>query len=426
VTLALYRAATWAGLPLIRLYLAYRRGRGKEDRARFGERLGIPGCARPEGPLIWAHAASVGESLALLPLIARIRILRPDAHVLMTTGTMTSARLLADRLPAGAFHQFVPVDRRAYVRRFLDHWRPDLVLWSESEFWPNLVSEPAARGIPMILVQGRVSDRSLAGWRRSPALIQKLLAGFALCLAQSEDDARRLETLGARRIVCRGNLKFAAPALPADDDELARLTAAFKARPRWLAASTHPGEEALAARVHQHLKKNHPGLLTLVVPRHPERGPAIAEELGALGLKVAQRSAAEPIVSATDIYLADTLGELGLFYRLAPLAFVGKSLVPLGGQNPLEPARLGCAVVHGPHMTNFADIVRRMTAAGASLEVADEAALAAAVDRLLTDEPARTRLAAAAQAFAAAEGGALDAAIAELKPYLEGLPHARA
>lgn len=426
MTLALYRAATWAGLPLIRLYLAYRRERGKEDAARFGERLGIPGRARPDGPLVWAHAASVGESLALLPLIARARALRPDAHVLVTTGTVTSARLLADRLPARAFHQYVPVDRRPYVRRFLDHWRPDLVLWSESEFWPNLVSEPAARGIPMVLVQGRVSDRSLAGWRRSPTLIRKLLAGFALCLAQSEDDARRLEALGARRVVCRGNLKFAAPALPADDDELARLTATLKDRPRWLAASTHAGEEALAARVHRRLKESHPGLLTLIVPRHPERGPAIAGELHALGLAVAQRSLAESIAPTTDIYLADTLGELGLFYRLASVAFVGKSLVPLGGQNPLEPARLGCAVVHGPHMTNFADIVRRMTAAGASMVVADESALTAAVDRLLTDEPARARLAAAAQAFAAAEGGALDAAIAELKPYLEGLPHARA
>jgi 3-deoxy-D-manno-octulosonic-acid transferase len=426
VTLALYRAATWAGLPLIRLYLAYRRERGKEDAARFGERLGIPGRARPDGPLVWAHAASVGESLALLPLIARARSLRPDAHVLVTTGTVTSARLLADRLPAGAFHQYVPVDRRPYVRRFLDHWRPDLVLWSESEFWPNLVSEPAARGIPMVLVQGRVSDRSLAGWRRSPALIRRLLAGFALCLAQSEDDARRLEALGACRVACRGNLKFATPPLPADDDEFARLAATLTGRPRWLAASTHPGEEKLAARVHQHLKKNYPGLLTLIVPRHPERGPAIAEELRALGLAVVRRSLAETIAPTTDIYLADTLGELGLFYRLAAVAFVGKSLVPLGGQNPLEPARLGCAVVHGPHMTNFADIIRRMTAAGASLEVADEVALAATVDRLLSDEPARARLAVAAQAFAAAEGGALDAAIAELKPYLDGLLHARA
>lgn len=425
MTLALYRAATWAGLPLIRLYLAYRRERGKEDAARFGERLGIPGRARPAGPLVWMHAASVGESLALLPLIARVRALRPDAHVLITTGTVTSARLLADRLPAGAFHQYVPVDRGAYVRRFLDHWRPDLVLWSESEFWPNLVTEPAARGIPMVLVQGRVSDRSLAGWRRSPNLIRRLLAGFALCLAQSEDDAHRLEALGARRVVCRGNLKFAAPPLPVDEGELARLTAALKDRPRWLAASTHPGEESIAARVHQRLKGNHSGLLTLIVPRHPERGSAVACELRALGLEVALRSARQVVTPSIDVYLADTLGELGLFYRLAPIAFVGKSLVPLGGQNPLEPARLGCAVVHGPHMTNFADIVRRMMAVGASLEVADEAALAAAIGRLLTDESARARLVAAAQAFAATEGGALDAALAELKPYLDGLPHAR-
>jgi 3-deoxy-D-manno-octulosonic-acid transferase len=424
--LAVYRAATWAAAPLIRAYLIYRRLRGKEDAVRFRERLGKAGRARPPGPLVWLHAASVGESLALLPLIERIQSLASATHVLVTTGTVTSARLLAERLPAGAFHQYVPVDRQAYVRRFLDHWRPDLVLWTESEFWPNLVSMTAERGVPMVLVQGRISDRSFAGWRQRPDLIRTLLSGFALCLAQSEEDAWRLGVLGARDARCRGNLKFATPPLPADTAELERLRSALGSRPRWLAASTHPGEEILAARVHDTLRSAHPGLLTLIAPRHPERGSAIADKLRALGFVVARRSAGEVIAASIDVYIADTLGELGLFYRLAGVAFMGKSLVPLGGQNPIEPARLGCAILYGPHMTNFADTVRRMREAGAATEVADEPALAAAVGELLANSAERTRRAEVARVFAESESGVLDAIMAELRPFLEGLPHARA
>ena len=420
--LPLYRAVTTLGAPLIHLYLAHRKARGKEDRERFGERLGRAGRPRPLGPLVWVHAASVGESLSMLPLIGRMRAEVKGLNVLVTTGTVTSARLLAERLPEGAFHQYVPVDRLSYVRRFLDHWQPDLVLWAESEFWPNLVSEPSARGIPMVLVNGRVSPRSFAGWKRSKGLIGDLLSGFTLCLGQTEADAERLRSLGAPRVKCVGNLKFAAPPLPADADELARLRAATEGRPRWLAASTHPGEEEIAGRVHQRLKAGRPGLLTTIAPRHPERGPAIAEILRTMGAEVALRSAGDAIAPGTDIYVADTVGELGLFYRLADVVFMGKSLVPLGGQNPLEAARLDCALVHGPHMTNFEDIVRRLKDADASEEVADEAGLGAAIGRLLGDDGERARRAAAAQAIATAEAGVLDALMAELSRLLVRTP----
>ena len=354
----------------------------------------------------------------MLPLIQRLLEERPGLHVLMTTGTVTSARMMAERLPEGAFHQFVPVDRVAYVRRFLDHWRPHLVLWAESEFWPNLVGEPAARGIPAILINGRVSPRSFAGWRRFEGSIGRLLSGFQLCLGQSQADAERLAKLGAAGVKCLGNLKFAAPPLPADPGELERLEKAAGGRPLWLAASTHPGEEEIAGRVHGRLKPGHPGLLTVIVPRHPERGAGIAAALRASGLAVRLRSAGEAIESSTDVYVADTLGELGLFYRLAGVVFMGKSLVPLGGQNPLEAARLGCALIHGPHMANFEDIAQELAAGDAALVVDGEAGLAAALARLLGDGDERKRRAEAALALAQAEAGVLDAVMAELSPFL--------
>lgn len=419
--LSLYRFATELGAPLISFYLRVRKAKGKEDATRFEERLGHASRERPVGPLVWAHAASVGEALSLLPLIGRLVSDRPGLEVLVTTGTVTSARLMAERLPKGSFHQYVPVDRLPYVRRFLDHWRPDLVLWAESEFWPNLITETVARNTPMILINGRISPRSFAGWQRFSGLIKRLLGGFRLCLGQTEDDAERLRRLGAPTVRCVGDLKFAGSPLPVDEKELASFKEALGGRPVWLASSTHSGEEEIAAKVHRQLKAKHPGLLSVIVPRHPDRGPEIAAQLRAQGLVVAQHSAGEAMGPETDIYLADTMGELGLFYRLAGIAFIGKSLVPLGGQNPLEAARLDCAIVHGPHMMNFEAITRRLKASDAATEVADAKGLEAAVARLLDDGNLRDKMASAAEAFAAAEAGVLDAVLGELERFLKPL-----
>lgn len=425
--LALYRAATHLLGPFARLYLAGRLARGKEDRARFAERLGRPGRARPEGRLVWVHSASVGESLSILPLVARIleTAARPT-QVLVTTGTVTSARLMGERLVPGAFHQFAPVDLPGPVQAFLDHWRPDAALWVESEFWPNLLSATHARKIPAALVQGRVSDRSYAAWRRAPGLIRGLLEGFSVCLGQSAEDVLRLRRLGAQMPSCVGNLKFAAAPLPADERELARLRASFGDRPVWFAASTHPGEEEMTAKVHRALAVRHPRLLTVIAPRHPERGEDVAARLKELGFRLARRRAGETPGAADEVYLADTLGELGLFYRLARVAFIGKSLVPEGGQNPLEAARLGCPILFGPHMTNFVEIAGRLADAGAAIEVANTADLAMTLDRLFGDAQARTRMAVAGENLANAESGALDSVLAALAPLLDGKPHARA
>lgn len=411
----LYRGLTIALGPLIPVYLARRMARGKEDKARFAERLGQPGRPRPPGPLVWLHAASVGESLSLLPLVERLAA-RPGLGLLMTTGSVTSARLMARRLPAGVLHQFVPVDRPAYVRRFLDHWRPDLVLWAESDFWPNMLAAISARGTPLVLVQGRVSPRSFAGWKKAPGFIRRVLANFTLCLGQTEDDRTRLAALGAHDSRCLGNLKLAQPPLPCDEAELERLKTVIGARPLWLAASTHAGEEAIAAGVHRRLKASHPDLLTLIVPRHHNRGPAIAGELAAPGRDIRLRSQGDEC--GGDLTIADTMGELGLFFRLAPIVFVGKSLTVEGGQNPFEPARLGAAVLFGPRMSNFPDMAPAMIAAGAATEVADEAALAEAVAALLADPAGLAAQRQAALDWALAGAGALERIEAALAPFL--------
>jgi len=419
--LALYRGLSAAAGPLIDAVLARRTAAGKEDPARLGERYGRAARARPEGPLVWVHAASVGESLSVLSLVGKIVREAPAVHVLVTTGTVTSAALMAQRLPPRAFHQFAPVDRPDCVAAFLDHWRPDLALWVESEFWPNLLIETKRRGAKVALVNARVSPRAFARWRWMPSLIKPMLAAFDLCLAQNEYEAARLRRLGASVVRAPGNLKFAAAPLPADGAELARLRALVQNRPRWLAASTHPREEEWAARAHLELAARFPGLLTVIVPRHPGRGAEIAAMLRARGLDVARRAAGEDLGPATAAYVADTMGELGLFFRLCPVAFIGGSLIPHGGHNPIEPAQLGCAVIHGPHMTNFREIAEDMARANAAVTLADESALAPALARLLGDAQETRRMAEAAQRVAAGKAQVLERVWAELAPFLAAL-----
>jgi 3-deoxy-D-manno-octulosonic-acid transferase len=417
--LALYRLATRLGGPFFELVLQRRARRGREDPARLAERRGQASVPRPPGALVWLHAASVGEALAVLPLLEALLAARAGLEALLTTGTVTSARLMAERLPPRARHQFVPLDRPAGWRTFLDHWQPQLALLVESELWPNLILESRRRGVPLALINARMSARSQRRWQRLPKLAAQVIADFELCLAQSVADGERFAALGARAVRVTGNLKSAAPPLPAAAADLAALRAALGARPLWLAASTHPGEDALLLEAHRALARTHPDLLTIIVPRHPERGAALAASLQAQGIAVARRSTGALPDRACALYVADTLGELGLFYRLAMVAFVGKSLVPQGGQNPLEPARLGCPVLFGPHMVNFAEPAAGLLRAGAAREVADASALAAVVAELLADPAARARMAERGRAATAGDTGALDATLTALAPLLE-------
>ena len=417
----LYRAATEPLAPLAIVYLNRRRRQGKEDPCRFRERRGIAGAARPKGALLWIHAASVGEATAVLALIERLLQARPTLEILVTTGTVTSAHLLESRLPARARHQFAPVDLPRWIARFLEHWRPDLAIWVESELWPNLILATHARGIPMALVNGRMSARSYARWQRWAGLIGPMLEAFAVCLAQDDEQAKRLQHLGAREVGTVGDLKAAAAALPVDGRQFEELGRQIYARPLWLAASTHTGEEEIAARVHHQVATAHPGLLTIIVPRHPARGDAIEAMLTARGLRVARRCRGEPITDQTDVYLADTIGELGLFYRLAGIAFVGGSLVAKVGHNPFEAARLGCAVLHGPDTRNCTHMAAELTAAGAAETVSDANGLARAVSVLLNDQRLQAERAAAGKRVTAASSDILDTVLMRLAPWLDRL-----
>lgn len=414
----LYRLITDLAEPALKLYLRRRAKRGKEDPARLDERLGRASAPRPAGRLAWLHAASVGEALSILPLIDRLRRDHPDLGLLVTTGTLTSGRLLEVRLPLGVIHQYVPVDRRAWVKRFLDHWRPDAAIWVESELWPNLIAETAARGVPMALVNGRMSESSFKRWRLMKAHVAPLLGAFDVVLGQDETQASRFRGLGATQARYVGNLKYAAPPLPVDERALADLRDATAGRPLWLAASTHPGEEAIVAEVHGRLKPRFPRLLTIVVPRHPQRGGEVAAMLERRGLRIARRSAGEALRGDIDLYVADGIGELGLFYRLAPVAFVGGSLVPIGGHNPLEPAQLSSAILMGPHIFNFELICERLAGAGGLRRVADADELADAAGFLLADEVGRYAMTLDAARVARAEAGVLDAIMHSIDPLL--------
>lgn len=418
MALALYRGATTAAAPLIRRYLHARLRAGKEDRSRLNERFGVASVARPEGPLVWLHAASVGESQSMLSVIDRLLTERPALNVLITTGTVTSARILAERLPPTVIHQYTPVDSLPWVRRFLDHWRPNLVLWVESELWPNFLIETSGRDVPMVLVNARMSPRSYRAWRRAPGAARALLQSFELCLAQADEEGQRLTALGAQTVECPGNVKYAAAPLPANADALARLKIDTEGRKLWLAASTHPGEEEQVAAAHTQVQHSHPNLLTIIVPRHAVRGPDIAAALASADHRVALRSRDDAIAPDTDIYVADSMGEIGLFYRLADVVFIGGSLVPHGGQNPLEPAKLECAIVHGPHMENFRAIEGELRAAGSTSVVSDPEDLAREVDALFEDDGLRKARIAAALDVAGRKTQILDSIFASLAPFL--------
>ena len=416
--LPLYRLLTTILGPVIGMYLARRRRQGKEDPVRFAERLGTPGAPRPEGRVFWLHAASVGEAQSMLPLIGHLLHIHPDVHLLFTTGTVSSARMIEGRLPPRAIHQYVPVDRPGAVRSFLDHWQPEIALWAESEFWPNLIDETQRRGIPMILINGRISPRSYRGWQRAPGLLRSLLRRFDMCLGQTDGDAARLRDLGATAYKCVGNLKFASPPLAADEAALSDLAARTAGRPIWIAASTHEGEEKIAAAVHRALKDEHPGLLTIIAPRHPHRGPGILASLANGSAQLRLRSKGELPEAETGIYIADTMGELGLFFRLADVVFMGKSLVPFGGQNPLEPLKLDRPVIHGPHMANFQDMADHLTSTGGAVQVKDEEELRRAVDTLLKDHSRRAELARNGRSYADAQSNVVEAVSAEIERLL--------
>lgn len=415
-----YSRASRVLTPVARRALHRRLRQGKEEEARLPERMGEASRARPAGKLVWVHAASVGESVSTLPVIDRILAHDAGLHVLVTTGTVTSARLMASRLPDRAFHQYIPVDCAPWVTSFLDHWRPDAALWTESELWPNLVTFTAARGVPMALINARLSRRSYRRWRRLPWLGKRLVGAFDLIAAESSASAERYAKLGGREVAAPGNIKHAAAPLPVDDMELVAMRSAVGGRPLWVAASTHPGEESLVAEAHRQIRRRHQDLLTIIVPRHPERGVQVMEVIAADDVTLAQRSRGQLPGATTGIYVADTLGELGLFYRLAEVVFVGGTLARKGGQNPIEPAMLDSVILHGPHVENFADIFGAMGEAAGAIPVTDPESLAAAVLRFFDSRDALNLATSAARRVADSERQVIDRLMSHLGPFLDG------
>jgi 3-deoxy-D-manno-octulosonic-acid transferase len=416
--LSAYRLAGMAAYPLMSPYLALRAAKGKEDRTRRMERFGYASANRPQGPLIWFHAASVGETLAVTPLIREIR--KREINVVLTTGTTTSAKLAATRLSAEAIHQYVPLDLKPAVGRFLDYWQPDCAIIAESEIWPVTIMELDRQDIPQILVNARMSDRSFARWQRRPALAEALFEKLALVVAQSDIDAQRFRDLHARQVIQSGNLKVETDAPPHDAAVLSRYCKQIGDRKTWAAISTFEGEEEAAAIVHRTLKE-HDNQLTVIVPRHPERCDEIENKLVAQGLKVARRTRDDALTPDVDIFLGDTIGEMGLYLRLTEVAFVGRSLFAEGGQNPLEPAMLGCAILSGGHVQNFRDAYQRLARSGSARIVRDTEMLARGVHYLMTNDAARLKMIEAGYSTVHEMRGALAATIKGLEPYINPL-----
>ena len=416
----IYNSLVYVLYPIaIRRYIEKRKKIGKEDIKRFNERVGRPKMPRPQGRLIWLHGASVGESISMLPLINRLLEIYPDVHVMVTTGTTTSAEVMAKRLPERAFHQYLPIDNPMFTARFVRHWQPNIALWFESEFWPAILSTIKRKNIPLILINGRISNKSFKRWQQFDFIIKELLSCFTACLGQSEEDAYRLRVLGAKDAMCLGNLKYAGLPIPVDINKKNEILTEIGDRPIWLASSTHDDEESKIGRFLKDLQNKHPNLLTIIVPRHPNRGPEITQKLrDTYKLNVALRSASEPITPQTEVYVADTIGEMGIWYEIAPIGFVGGSLIPHGGQNFMEPSRCRDAVIVGPHMHNFTDAVNRAKHADGLIQVNDVIELIDTVDQLLANKDLLEAKSSLAYNWATSEAKVLDGIVEKIQGYM--------
>ncbi|MDP3371930.1 MAG: 3-deoxy-D-manno-octulosonic acid transferase [Candidatus Paracaedibacteraceae bacterium] len=353
-------------LPIIWLYVHYRRFKGFDDPTRYKERFGKSLIKRPRGRLVWFHSASVGETLSLQSFVANWNERYPSDTILITTTTVTAAKLVAERFSKTIIHQFVPFDITPWIKRFLSHWSPDQVFFIESEIWPNIIQACKKRNIPLILLNARLSDRSFKRWSKFPTLAAYLLNQFTQCLAQGQETADRLKKLGVNNVSIMPNLKFSAPSLPINQSDNAHFSKMLNGKPIWIAASTHPGEEEHIFNVHIELKKNLPDVITILAPRHPYRANSLvkmAKENQLLFKTLAEALKETSII--TDGIVIDSIGQLGTFYNLSNAVFMGGSLIPHGGQNPIEPIHFKKPILFGPHMHNFNEVCDILKGAGA-------------------------------------------------------------
>ncbi|QBF31314.1 3-deoxy-D-manno-octulosonic acid transferase [Thalassococcus sp. S3] len=404
----IYRSLTAAAVPLAYWSVTRKLRKAGVDAERLPERAGTASLDRPDGPLVWFHAASVGESLGALTLIRAMGGRRADLSFLITSGTATSAEMITKRLPPRTQHQFAPLDAPGPVRRFLTHWRPQAGVFVESELWPNMLLEAQKAGLHLALVNARLSRKSVEGWRKWPDTARLVMDVFDLLISQNREMRENLIAMGADpdRVQQGVNLKALAAPPPVDAPALSDLKTALAGRPLWVASSTHPGEEEVVLSAHKTLLARHPDLCLLLIPRHPERGAEVAKLCRDRGLSVAQRSAKE--TPAAQVYLADTLGETGTWYAASPIVFVGGSLQPIGGHNPYEPAQAGAAILTGPHFASFSETYPPLIALGGAVEIEDPQALSEAVERWLVDEGALEQARAASKRFVARQSEGLE------------------
>lgn len=419
-----YRLFTYISAPLLHLILKSRLSKGKETSSRYREKVSVISKSRPEGTLYWVHGASVGEAQSALILIHKITETNPDINILVTTGTVTSAELMAKMLPTNAFHQFYPLDHPSWVKKFLDHWKPDAVLWMESELWPNMLHTIHSKNIPAALINARMSEKSFQNWQRFPALAKTTIRAFKKILCQTKTDQNYYQQLGGAHVSVTDNLKYSASPLPCDAKDLKALQKACVDRPMWLYASTHDGEEQIAHEIQQSLVQKWPDLLTIIVPRHPERRHEIKSNCKSYGLTTIYRGE-DKLLPDKDcqVYVADTLGELGLLYALSPIACIGRSLSldGGGGHNPIEAAQLECAVLHGKNIQNLQKIYDEMHINNAAISVDTSIELKQAIETLLSDNNALKTLQDAGHNFANKKTNVIEAVFVELNPLLPNL-----
>jgi len=396
-------------------YLYWQGKLGREDFSRRRERQGRTSLDRPDGPLALLHAASGAQAAALQPLVEKLG--QFGFTVVLATGNDAAGPFHAPRLPP-SLHQLAPLDTPRYTARFLDHWRPDIVLVSGTEIPPNLIVETSHRAIPLALVDACLSARSFLIWRKIPALAGSLLGKIDLCLAQTQTDAERFANLGMRDVQVTGNLKYDYASTPVDQAALARLLARIGARPVWIADGTYPGEEEIAMAAHRRLVQQFPDLLTVIAPHNPKRGFEIAQSAVRMKLTVGQRGGDRENAPLPEIYIAHTRGEAGLFYRGAGVIFAGKSLCHGGGKNPVEAASLGCAILHGPEVDDFEEIYKALDQAGGGGLVFDKESLAKQLALLFFDKAELRAMARTAADTAEKLSGVSNRIVVALKPYL--------
>ena len=388
----MYAALSIAISPLIWLYVHYRRLKGLDDQNRFKERFGYASLPRPEGRIVWFHSASVGETLSLRSFVSGWHTRYPSDHILITTTTITAAKIVRDQFQGIAVHQFVPFDVTFWVNRFLNYWKPDQAFFVDSELWPNSVRACKRKNIPLVLLNARLSDRSYNRWKRVPALAGSLLNQFKLCLAPGPETEERLKALGTKNVGIMANLKFSVPPLPVNQAYIEYFRPLFLNRHIWIAASTHPGEEELIFNVHQILKKELPHLITIIAPRHPHRANALVKKAVTHGLSFQTlASSLIQFASSSDGIIIDEIGQLGTFYTLSDIVFMGGSLIPHGGHNPIEATHFKKPVFYGPHMHNFREVCHVLAQAG-SRALKDEKELAEVLINLFKTSNERIKI----------------------------------